>query len=286
MTPPPAPSGGSGPAYDTPAGPLRVLVVDDDTVNTFMVARMLERLGHRAQVVGTGRAAAEATSGADFDVVLIDVQTPETDGRETARRVREAARGRGRRFRVLGMTTAGDEVLEERCRAAGMDGVLTRPFTLEALAAGLTMPGGRTTAGGDPVLDRERLAVLLGGDPEAVNDILRSFAEDAPRTLARLREALAVGDATGVERAAHRLKGALLWITADAAAAHAEAVERQARSGDLDGAGGTLGALARGVERVLEEARRGSASPNRGMSAFGTADPENDPEGSPGRGMS
>jgi CheY-like chemotaxis protein len=271
--------------------------VDDDPVNAFTVTKILERLGHRTRVVGTGSPAVEALSAQDFDVVLLDLHMPEMGGLNATRRVREAERSRGRRVRVLGMTTVGEKGETERCRAAGMDGLLAKPLTLETLAAALhTEPaegssaagGGEkpATSGGDPALDRERLAAQLGGDAEAVSEVLRSFVEDGPRTLTELREALAAGDASGVERAAHRLKGSLRWIAAAAAAACAEQLEGQARSGDLNAAGGSLDALSREVERVLEEARKGVASQARGVSAFGTPGPENDPEGSPGRGTS
>ena len=193
------------------------------------------------------------------------------------------------------MTMVGEKGEAERCRAAGMDGLLAKPLTLETLAAALEIEsversseargGGKPAiSAGDPALDRERLTVQLGGDAEAVTHVLRSFVEDGPQTLTRLREAVAAGDAKGVEHAAHRFKGALLWITAERAAVQAEAVWARARSGNLDHA--PVDELVREVERVLEEARRGDDPHSRSVSAFGTARPESDPEGSPGHGKS
>ena len=73
-------------------------------------------------------------------------------------------------------------------------------------AAALKVPAGTTTAEGDPFLDRGRLTVLLGGDAEAVSDVLQSFAEDAPHLVAgqcgRCADQLAIG-AVGRAVAAH-----------------------------------------------------------------------------------
>jgi CheY-like chemotaxis protein len=255
-----------------------------------MSTKMLERLGHGAQVVATGSEAVEAVAAEAYDVILMDVQRPETDGLDAARRIRETERDTGRRARIVVVTVVGETGETEWCPAAGIDGLLAKPFTLETLAAALKVEplerpsesaeGERAAASAQrPALNLDRLALQLGGDAEAVTEVLRSFVEEGPRILARLREAFAAGDARGAERAAHRLKGSLRWIAADAAAAHAEAVEGRARSGDLDPALTPLDELAREMGRVLEEARRTNGPQSADVSAFGTGSP-GDPEGS------
>jgi CheY-like chemotaxis protein len=258
------------PVATTAAGrvdPLRVLVAEDNWVNAFMATRMLERLGHRVEVVGDGAQAVAAVERGDFEVVLMDLQMPEMDGLEATRRIRAGERGTGRRVRVIAVTAFSVENELERCHAAGMDGLLAKPFTLEALAGilpsrpGETAPDekGRAEAPSAPdtrVLDLARLTAQLGDDHEAVAELLHSFIHSAPAHLVQLREAVAAGDAERVERAAHRLKGSLLWITAHTAATQAAALESQARSGDLKALQQPLDTLDREVGRVLEEAAR------------------------------
>lgn len=254
--------------------PLRVLVAEDNWVNAFMASRMLERLGHRAEVVGDGAQAVAAVERGDFEVVLMDLQMPEMDGLEATRKIRAGERGTGRRVKVIAVTAFSAESELGRCQAAGMDGLLPKPFTLEALTGILTPPPAQTASVDDDraeipdpadarVFDLERLATQLGDDPEAVTEILESFVRDTPATLAQLRQAVAAGDATRVERAAHRLKGSLLWITAETAATHAATLESQARAGDLKTLQQPLEALDREVGRVLEEAaRRADSAPS------------------------
>jgi CheY-like chemotaxis protein len=268
MSPPSPPSPSPDAGHRTSGHTLRVLIVEDDPLSAFMATKMLERLGHGVQVVGTGSQAIEAVAAGDFDVVLMDARGPEVGGLDAARRLREAKRDTSRGLRLVAMTVVGDEGGTEFSRAGGFDGLLTRPFTLESLAEALRIEplerpsestkGESVGASTDrPALNLDRLALQLGGDAEAVTEVLRSFAQEGPRTLARLRQAFAAGDTQGIERTAHRLKGTLRWVTADAAADHAEAVENRARSGEVDLAQDPLDELVREVDRVLEVARSG-----------------------------
>jgi CheY-like chemotaxis protein len=259
--PPAAPA-----ARDERSDPLRVLVAEDNRVNAFMAARMLERLGHRVEVVADGAQAVAAFERGDFQVVLMDLQMPGMDGFEAIRRIR-AVEGSGRRTRVIAVSAFDAEDERERSRSAGMDGVLAKPFTLEVLADALTRgsPRGFDDGGdrgevpsppGNRFFDLERLTTQLGGDHEAVAEVLDGFARDAPAILLELREAVAGGDLERVKQAAHRLKGSLLWITAETAATRAATLESRAREGDTAALRQALDALDQEVGRVLEDAAR------------------------------
>ncbi len=128
-------------AAPTAAGPaepgdrLRILLAEDNAVNQKLALRLLERMGHRADVVGDGQAVLDALEAADYDLVLMDVQMPELDGLEATRRLR--ARWPGRRIRVVGLTAnamAGDR---EACLAAGMDDYVSKPVRPETLGAAI-----------------------------------------------------------------------------------------------------------------------------------------------------
>jgi two-component system sensor histidine kinase/response regulator len=107
---------------------LRVLVAEDNPVNQRLVTRLLEKRGHRAQVVVNGLEALEALSKDTFDLVLMDVQMPEMGGIEAATAVRQMERGSGSYTPIIALTASATRGDREVCLASGMDGYLTKPI--------------------------------------------------------------------------------------------------------------------------------------------------------------
>src|SRR5262249_35633191 len=113
-----------------------------------------------------------------------------------------------------------------------------------AKAAGATVPSvemrvqawNRATA-----LDR------IGGDEKLLNDLCHIFLEESPKLLLALRQALEDGDAEGVMRAAHSLKGETSYLGAVGASEAARQLEQIGQSKDLSHAHDTLALLEREI---------------------------------------
>jgi len=93
-------------------------------------AQMAARMGYRADVAGNGIEAIECVERQAYDLVLMDVQMPEMDGLEAARRI--VARG-PERPRIVAMTANAMQGDREACIAAGMDDYVTKPIRVEQL---------------------------------------------------------------------------------------------------------------------------------------------------------
>ena len=116
--------------------PLRILLAEDAPVNQRVALLLLQRLGYAAEVAVNGIEALAALERHPFDILLLDVQMPEMDGLECARQI-NASHPRAQRPRIIAMTANALDGDREICLAAGMDDYLSKPVTLNALAAAI-----------------------------------------------------------------------------------------------------------------------------------------------------
>jgi CheY-like chemotaxis protein len=132
-------------AVGTAAGPSpvlngHVLVVDDNSVNRKILARQLELAGASTDSAAGGEEALELWRKGGYDLVLADLQMPTMDGFELARRIRESeAADRRARTPILAVTASTLEEQEQKSRAVGMDGLITKPIGIEQLKATLNV---------------------------------------------------------------------------------------------------------------------------------------------------
>ena len=116
----------------------RVLVVDDNSVNRKILARQLELAGASTDSAAGGEEALELWRKGGYDLVLADLQMPTMDGFELARRIRQSEVAERRpRTPILAVTASTLEEQEQKSRAAGMDGFITKPIGIEQLKATL-----------------------------------------------------------------------------------------------------------------------------------------------------
>ena len=116
--------------------PLRILLADDNLVNQKVASRLLERWGYRPDVVSNGLEVLEALHRQHYDIVLLDVQMPEMDGLEAARRIC-AEWDPGKRPFLTALTAGAMKEDRDRCFAAGMDAYLTKPLNVQELQSAL-----------------------------------------------------------------------------------------------------------------------------------------------------
>ncbi len=274
LAPPTAPPAAASPVATVAGGPgLRVLIAEDNVVNQRVASGLLQRRGHRAVVVGTGRAALEALESQPFDVVLMDIEMPELDGFEATAAIRAyereirsgarpvptgnayaVARDRDRRIPIVALTAHAMKGMQERCLAAKMDGYVSKPVRAETLDAALAPFIPEATVAideeGPTAIDRAAALRAVGGDEALLTDLMRLFLEDCPARVADLRAAAASGDPTHVQRAAHAVKGSVGTFGAQLARDLAADLERAGREGRIGEVPAMLAALETELERV------------------------------------
>jgi DNA-binding response OmpR family regulator len=135
---------------------VRILVVDDETDLAEAVASSLRREGYAVDVANTGHSALDRLSVNSYDLVTLDLNLPDIDGREVCRLIRTDSR-LDPGTRVLMLT--GRDHIDDRVAGLddGADDYLVKPFALRELSARVRTLLRRDVAGTDAVLRVGRL---------------------------------------------------------------------------------------------------------------------------------
>jgi PAS domain S-box-containing protein len=109
----------------------RVLVVDDEPMNVELTQVMLEDAGLQVDTAQDGAEAIAMTRATKYAAVLTDLQMPNVDGFEATRKIRQIPGYQATPIIALTASNLADETA--RCKAAGIDTVLTKPFDFDEL---------------------------------------------------------------------------------------------------------------------------------------------------------
>ncbi len=237
-----------------PSRPKHVLVVEDDDVNRWLAARLLEQKGYRVKTVTNGEAALAAVESETFDLILMDIYMPLLDGLAATRIIRQRERHTGTRVPIIAFTSEPGSAQAQHYWQIGMDSYLLKPIhtdefyrTIEAV---LTLHQRLSQATRLPlVFDVEEALHQVGGDFELLQQVAERFFNTAPHLVAAMRRAIAKDDPYNLDFAAHRLRGLASNVSAHAVIELAERLELMGSIRNMSQAQLALTTLEQEVER-------------------------------------
>lgn len=117
---------------------LKVLVVDDQSVNRRLLQIMLGHMGHENASATDGFECLAVLEKKAFDVIIVDIEMPGMDGFELARRIRAADMPFSQPY-LIALTAHTSPGIREQCFSAGMNAYLSKPISPRALDEALAI---------------------------------------------------------------------------------------------------------------------------------------------------
>jgi PAS domain S-box-containing protein len=205
-----------------------ILLAEDNPANQKLAMVQLFKLGYTAEVVVTGTQAVDAIKRNPdrYALVFMDNQMPEMDGFTATRKIREMEEKTGTHLPVIAMTANAMQGDREACLAAGMDDYVSKPVSMASLKQKLDLwlkkeaaktevtaeaPVLKVKVPKKVILDKSMLASIRElqneGEPDFLSELVDIFIRDSTVTFAKIEATLEAGDAEGLKRAAHSIKG-------------------------------------------------------------------------------
>ncbi len=206
----------------------RALIVEDQEYNQIVIRRLTQRLGFMPVVAPDATSALARLGEAPFEVIFLDWDLPGMTGSDLARRIRTTERGQEA---ILFAATAHDsDEIRGKCRDAGMDGFLLKPFDEAIVAAALAEVRQRrkAQAGTSGELNLGMFRYVAYDDPVKSAQAVAQYLELLGQNLADLERCIQQGDRRQIAHFAHRLLAHANVIRAKELGAAAHALEVQA----------------------------------------------------------
>lgn len=207
-----------------PEKALRILLIDDDKIQLSLTAAMLAQSQIETVCCEQLEELIEQLRSSEFDVLLTDIQMPAINGFDLVKLLRASNISQARTIPIIAVT-ARSEMDEEALHEHGFAGCLHKPFTIKEL---LSMVHGEQVA-----LDKEKLltdevkadspqtpscnssetsslnfsalTAFSGDDPEAAQNIMKSFIEETIKNAVRMQHSLDNKQVDGIAAMAHKL---------------------------------------------------------------------------------
>lgn len=219
-----------------------VLLVEDNEINRQVAREMISAEGRKVTEAHDGAQAVEIANAQKFDLILMDISMPVMDGRAATRAIRTSD-GPSAQTPIVALTANALREEQEAFIADGMNEVLTKPLSREALRKVLGRYGGTSGSSGDAAVSETHFRSLVDTlGPEMAQNVLDRFAAEVDQTLAQFED-LQGRHLADVAKIAHKVAGSAATLGATALREGLIAVENAARTEGRDEVAEAVSAL-------------------------------------------
>ncbi len=207
---------------------IKILLVEDNTINQMVANKMLIRLGYKPDIAANGKEAVDAVRNNHYDIVLMDILMPELDGLEATKIIREEI-SEEKLPVIIAMTANAMTGNREDYIQAGMDDYITKPVSIEFLRQLIDKWQRKVNKKREKTLLKSipgnlEFTFVKEDDITFLNDIksnddFRFFIEmidvyinDIPRIIEKIKQAASQRNFDNLRFYVHKLKGSTLTL--------------------------------------------------------------------------
>lgn len=190
-----------------------ILIADDNKMNRMVASAMLKNYGCKLIEAVDGADALVKVTERNPDIILMDIQMPQMDGLEATQIIRATISSELPIIALTALAIKGDE---DKCKGAGMNDYLAKPFEESQLINMLSKWLGRGhieeqnkikhVSTPQALFSLSKLEVLAQGDPNFVREMVDIFIEQSTFSVLEMKNAFARADTITIQKMAHRFK--------------------------------------------------------------------------------
>lgn len=258
-----------------------ILIVEDVIINQQIIVEMVQLLGYEVDMANNGQIAVAKAASKKYSLIFMDCQMPVMDGYEASREIRKMEIEKSTPpVPIIALTASSHKKDKERCEQAGMNGYMTKPFSITDIQQNIEIhlrPENYRTLIESGTLDSGHAKTVKTKDTTRESEIFNHSAIDSIRDLERLtgkkilpsifegyitqmdekleeiKRCALSKDTASTYRTAHAIKSMSANIGAEKVRKISAAIEKKSRENDLTQANESIELLAKAYHEFVDE---------------------------------
>ncbi|MBK7630288.1 MAG: PAS domain S-box protein [Ignavibacteriales bacterium] len=207
---------------------IKVLLVEDNSINQMVASRMLQRIGYNADIASNGKEAVDSVESIGYDLVFMDISMPEMDGL-TACSIIRADNNLKKQPIIIAMTANAMSGDRENYLKIGMDDYISKPVNLEELRKIITKWTDKIYSDMNvetrknieseiklKFIEEKKISFLQDlkthADLEFFKEMLDIYIREIPKNIEFIRNSIFQNNADHLRFYVHKLKGSSLTL--------------------------------------------------------------------------
>lgn len=223
-------------------GHLKVLLVEDNKVNSIIATNLLKKLGITdIDTAYDGLEAIEKVKTKRYDLIFMDMSMPEMDGVTATKIIRTDPEVIDNNTPIIAMTANAFEEDKQLCISAGMNDFVTKPISIDSVKKSILSVLHIYKNNDDVVkdtidedlFDAQRLKNSIN-DTESIKQLLEIYIEDTEKFINELKRLKKSDEYEKISRIAHQIKGSSYNVGADKVGDIAKEIDISSKTGNYE----------------------------------------------------